>query len=315
MKVLFTVDVEGHKGKNPIDNLIWGKTTKGNFGIAMMMDIFDENDIIGIFFVDIAEAWEYGKEKISEVVKYIKHRGHEVGVHIHPDHMGDKRRPFLWQYSYEEQLEIIKKCTQFYIDIVGEQPSCFRAGKYGANQDTLDIIRSLGYKYDFSEFYGNKWCGIKNSKSCTAIRRLQNGIVEIPISSYASFHFRNYSRMDKVDTAMAYNEFKYIFNKAYEKQYFDPLIMFSHSFFFVKWRRNPNIPRPNYRAIRKFKKMIKRLKERNCEFEQIENLELMLKEESIMEPLQIIGPMAYVFFLERAIKYVWMSFETYIQMK
>ena len=87
-KAIFTVDTEGHDGKDPVKSLIFGKTKNGILaGIPMIMDICDKYNVKGLFFVDFAEAWDYGKDSITKVVKYIKKRGHDVGVHIHPDHM------------------------------------------------------------------------------------------------------------------------------------------------------------------------------------------------------------------------------------
>ena len=94
-KVIVTIDTEGHDGKDPISKLILGQTEKGRYGIEYIMDILDEFDVKALFFVDFAEAWDYGEEKVRNVVDIIKKRGHHVGVHIHPDHMADNKRLFL----------------------------------------------------------------------------------------------------------------------------------------------------------------------------------------------------------------------------
>ena len=54
------------------------------------MDVCDTYNVKALFFLDFAEAWDYGCDKIKEVVKLILKRGHDIGVHIHPDHMLDK---------------------------------------------------------------------------------------------------------------------------------------------------------------------------------------------------------------------------------
>ena len=89
-KAIFTVDTEGHDGVDPVRYLIFGETKNGEkAGIPLIMDMLDQFNAKGLFFVDFAEAWHYGKEKIIAVVQYIRERGHDVGVHIHPDHMAD----------------------------------------------------------------------------------------------------------------------------------------------------------------------------------------------------------------------------------
>ena len=256
-KVVFTVDVEGHVGLDPVSSLIYGKTKDGRLcGIDMIMDLLDEFDIIGIFFVDIAEAWSYGMEAIAGVMCHIKDRGHIVGVHIHPDHMADRSKMFLAEYTYQEQYEIIKKCTVFYYEILGEMPLYFRAGKYGANWDTLDILGKLGYKADFSEFYGQKWCKIEPPCTYTNIIKLENGLIEIPVNSYRSFDKIFYSRFDKIDAAMPYGEFKIVVDQLIKTESYDIIVLFAHSFSLLNWRNKPN--NPCYSKV-KYKRLYKQL--------------------------------------------------------
>ena len=106
--VLVSIDTEGPCGCNFVDKLIWGRTVDGvNAGIEMLLDIFDSNGVKGLFFVDIAEAWECGSDSIREVLLYIDGRGHDIGVHIHPDRMCDSNRRYLWEYSVAEQRDMI----------------------------------------------------------------------------------------------------------------------------------------------------------------------------------------------------------------
>ena len=254
---MVTIDVEGHAGDSPVERLIYGVMPDGTkYGIDMIMDILDSYGIKGIFFVDMAEAWDYGEEKISEVMQRIKDRKHTIGVHIHPDHMADRKRLFLHEYSDEEQTELICKCTELYEKLLGEKPKAFRAGKYSANWTTLNILGDLGYIVDFSEFYGQKWCGIHPACTCTTAIKLKNGIIEVPVSSFKSFQCFQYERFDKIDIEMPYGEFKEIITKSLLSDMMDPIIMFLHSFSFLNWRRTPNSPKANEHNIKKCKKML-----------------------------------------------------------
>jgi len=262
-QAIFTVDVEGHVGSDPVTSLIYGKTKDGRFcGIDMLMDTLDEFGIKGVFFVDIAEAWDYGEEVIANVMRHIRKRGHTVGVHIHPDHMADKTRLFLAEYSYQEQFEIIKKCTDFYTQVMGERPTCFRAGKYGANWDTLNILAELGYSADFSEFYGQKWCKINPPCTCSNAIRLSNGLVEVPVTTYKSFNEKVYSRSDKIDAAMPFSEFKLVVNKLFRCEDYNTIVLFAHSFSFLNWRNKPD--KVSF-SKRKFRKLYNQLKYVNQE--------------------------------------------------
>ncbi len=270
---IITIDTEAPAGTNPIDSLIYGKIPNGKeYGIGALMSMLDEHDYKGLFFVDIAEAWDNGEKAIAEVIDVIKTKGHDVGVHIHPDHMEDRERRFLWQYSYDEQLKIIEQCTDFYMRITGEMPKSFRAGRYGANDDTVKILDRLGYKYDFSEFPYNKRCkisfdGLYNQKK---IMRNTN-ITEIPVSVFQSFKTPFYNRMDKIDVTQSLSEFKSVINLFEENQI---IVFFMHSFSLLNWRNNPDKPVFSRKKYEKIDKMLTYL--RNNEINVVDESELAL---------------------------------------
>lgn len=260
--VIVTVDTEGHVGADPIRHLVYGATENGRYGVEYIMDIFDEVHAKVLFFVDFAEAWDYGHDKIERVVRTIIERGHDVGVHIHPDHMADKQRAFLWQYSHEEQFEIIKKCTELYTEIVGRRPLSFRAGKYGANRDTLDILCELGYKYDFSQFYHQKWCGIKPAITINSPVRYKN-LVEFPVTMHRSLKLLGYSRYDKVDIeSMIPGELRYALDQITKQNFPVVVTLFLHSFSLMEWAAHPDNPARSDEKINKLEEAIKSVSEK-----------------------------------------------------
>lgn len=244
MRTIITVDVEAHRGSDPVSSFIWGKTANGEeYGLKKMCDIFSEYGYKAIFFVDFAECFDYGEKKIKEVVDYLKTTPHHIGVHIHPDHMADRKRQFLFQYTYDEQYNIIKKCTDLFFKFVGEAPLAFRAGKYSANRDTLSILSKLGYEYDFSEFYGNPWCGIKPPVCILYPTIIESGLKEIPVTVFTSVKLLSiYQRIDKIDLTMHTTEFSKVMSSLKDKNYSDADIiisLFFHSFSLLKNRGNP----------------------------------------------------------------------------
>ena len=262
-RAIFTVDTEGHDGKDPITHLIFGETKDGKqAGIPLIMDICDQFKVKGLFFVDFAEAWHYGKDKIECVVKYILARGHDVGVHIHPDHMADKERMFLSQYSYEEQYDIIKQCTELFCELTGSQPKAFRAGKYGANRDTLKIIRELGYKADFSEFYGHdKWCHIQPPVTGNKTVQLEDGLIEFPVISYENYVRGIFHRYDKLDINRSCFEHRYLIKRIMKQDEIETVSLFCHSFSLLSWRHKPNAPSIKKSEVNHLKKALKHVSE------------------------------------------------------
>ncbi len=258
-KVIVTIDTEGHDGKDPVSCLIWGKTDSGSYGIEKLIEICDSFDVQALFFVDIAEAWDYGEQEIADVINFIEKSGHNTGVHIHPDHMADKSRLFLWEYSYDEQYEIILKCTELYKKITGKMPVAFRAGKYGANTETLDILSELGYRLDFSQFFGQKWCGINPPLTRNTPCRYKN-IIEVPVTVYESISLGKFKRYDKIDASMNSLEYRHVMNNM--KKLKDNLVisLFYHSFSLLNWRKNPDNVSINQSELRKFTKALEYIK-------------------------------------------------------
>lgn len=253
-KVILTIDTEGPRGKDPVLYQIWGKIGDKYYGVPKIIEICDRYDAKGLFFVDIPEIWDMGYDKIQEVILYIKERGHDVGVHIHPHHMPNESRQFLFEYSKQEQYQIISACTKKFYEITGEMPKSFRAGKYGANRDTLDILNELGYSYDFSEFYSQKWCGISPEINYILPVRYKN-LVEFPVTLFRSVKFGNfYQRFDKLEATNNVSESIHIL-KEYAKTDNDELIvLFLHSFSFLHFLDTPDNPALNSKAMNRFEK-------------------------------------------------------------
>lgn len=255
--VLVTVDVEGHDGNDPVGCLIFGQTDDGFYGIEYIMDVFDEVNAKVLFFVDFAEAWDYGHGKIDQVVQTILKGGHDIGVHIHPDHMADKERLFLWEYTRDEQYDMIKSCTDLYTQLVGRPPKSFRAGKYGANRDTLDILCELGYQYDFSQFYHQKWCGIQPPITVNAPCKYKS-LTEFPVTMHQSIHLGRLVREDKIDIEqMTSSELRYALGQVGLQDFPLVITLFLHSFSVLDWRAHPDHPKLNSKKQKRLLKAAK----------------------------------------------------------
>ena len=255
-KVILTIDTEGPRGSDPILYQVWGKIGNEYYGVPKIIELCDKYGAKGLFFVDIPEIYDYGYEKVKEVVTYILEKGHDVGVHVHPHHCPNESRHFLWEYSYDEQYDIIKKCTDAYVEMTGKYPLSFRAGKYGANNDTLKILSELGYKYDFSEFYSQKWCGIEPHFSYVLPRKFLD-IVEFPVTVFKSLSLgRFYSRYDKLELTDNPKEIKHILKLYAETENDEVIILFMHSFSFLNYLDKPDNPTLKKSKIRHFSEVM-----------------------------------------------------------
>ncbi|MBE6004387.1 MAG: hypothetical protein E7232_09955 [Lachnospiraceae bacterium] len=297
-QAIITVDTEAPTGNYPVEKLIYGRTENGKeYGIRALMEMFEKHGYTGLFFVDIAEAWDNGEKEIAGVIDCIKSRGHDVGVHIHPDHISDPNRRFLWEYTFNEQYEIIHKCTELYMKIVGEMPKSFRAGRYGADKNTLSIISELGYKYDFSEFPHNRRCRLPFNGIYNRTKRIEN-IIEVPVTVFRSFSSPIYGRLDKIDVTQTVEEYKKVIEQFKDGQ---TLVFFAHSFSLLNWRKNPDNPIfiPGFR--KKIDVMLSLLKDNDFNVVSENNIDFNYKQDEDGLISTAYGISQYYYFLKRGI--------------
>lgn len=306
-KVLVSIDTEAPVGDEPVTKMIIGKIENKEYGINFIMDFLDANGIKGLFFVDFAEAWDYGESKIAEVVQQIYFRGHDVGVHIHPDHMKDKNRRFLWEYTYDEQYEMISSCTSLYEKILCKRPLSFRAGRYSADKNTLQVLDELGYRYDMSEFFGSRYCKIRPEVTWNQVVKIPGlNLVEVPVTTFRSFKTPIYERYDQIDSGMIPSEFRRVISEINKRKTVDVISMFVHSFQFIDWRMNPNSPKFNRKKNRYFKKNFCTLMENDVVFiSEADLMNITMKEFDLEFELDLSGGIkSYIYFIIRALKVI-----------
>ena len=307
-KVLVSIDTEGPAGSDPVEHMIYGKTTDGEYGIKYLMRLFSDRNIRGLFFVDIPEMSDHGKEKIERVLRDIDEQDHDVGVHVHPDHMGDLSRRYLWQYTYDEQYEIIARCSDFYEKVLRRSPISFRAGRYGADNNTLLVLDKLGYKYDMSEFYASRYCKITPPVTWNRIVKCgENGLKEVPVTTFRSLSTPFYSRNDQIDSGNMPSEFRRNIRAIISNGSVDVVSMFFHSFQFLKWRKHPDNPTYSTKRWEKSISNLDFLISQDLEFISERDLDSIFLNE--LDKLGVLdrskGILPYYYFSLRAMETIW----------
>jgi len=170
---------------------IAGVTPAGEVGIGWQMEVFARHGLKAVFFVDPMPALLWGTAAIEDVVGPILSRGHDVQLHIHTEWLelagaanplGAKTGGNIKDFRFEEQCRLLDYARGVLIAAGAPAPVAFRAGNYGANDDTLRALAALGLAYDTSH------CpGIAGS-DCAISLGAQNraplshyGVVEVPI--------------------------------------------------------------------------------------------------------------------------------------
>ena len=175
---------------------IIGATSSGPLGIHYQMDRFDAHGIKAVFFVDPMPALIWGTEAIADVVGPIVARGHDVQLHLHSEWLeiagaanplGTRTGSNLRDFGFDDQCTLIDYARGVLIAAGAPRPVAFRAGNYGANDDTLRALAELGITYDTSHCPGIavSECQISLGPNDRHVQR-HLGTIEVPIGCIAA---------------------------------------------------------------------------------------------------------------------------------
>jgi peptidoglycan/xylan/chitin deacetylase (PgdA/CDA1 family) len=198
-KVLITVDTElsarlfqdGADVRANVEQSILCRCPAGQFGIGWQMDVLDAHQLTGVFFVDPMPALVYGEAFLQGIVGPIVARGHEVQLHIHtewlewaPDSPVDGRQGRnIGDFSLADQIVLLGLARDLLVKAGAPLPTAFRAGNYGANDDSLTALTQLGLLWDtsFNAGYLGNPCAISLAADQVAPAP-HRGLTEVPVS-------------------------------------------------------------------------------------------------------------------------------------
>ncbi len=161
-------------------------------GVDWQMRQLEDHGLVGIFFVDPMPALVYGPDVIARIVQPIIARGHEVQLHLHPEWLdwavtqpvGARRGRSIGDFGFDDQVTLLTLARTLLVDAGAPPVLAFRAGNYGANDDTLRALSRIGLRYDtsFNPAYIGAPCQIGlGIDQVDPVERL--GMVEIPVSA------------------------------------------------------------------------------------------------------------------------------------
>ncbi len=210
-------------------------------GITRIMDICDKHNVKSTFFLNVYEYKRYGEQVIQDISKSIDGRGFDVQLHTHPQWTYDKKRNMMYQYSLNEQIQIIKDGKNLIKKWIGKDSVIHRAGAYSANEDTLKALYENNIFYDSSFFYLYPTCSLQNLDLKKNVISMSNGVNQIPVNV---FYLERYGKwlnfleplkgvvkydIDSIDSETMI--------KAIDKgieHHFDVIVLFLHSFTFIR---------------------------------------------------------------------------------
>jgi peptidoglycan/xylan/chitin deacetylase (PgdA/CDA1 family) len=197
--ILITVDTElsalfHQRDVTPSANFassIEGKCAEGSFGIGWQMNQMEARGLKGVFFVDPLPSLVYGESWLSDVIGPIVARGHEAQLHIHTEWLAwAKESPVegrqgqnLADFCLADQKVLLGLAIDLLMRAGAPRPTAFRAGNYGADDNSLCALAELGLIWDTSvnaPYIGGA-CRIGVSPDqVSAIER--HRIIELPVA-------------------------------------------------------------------------------------------------------------------------------------
>jgi len=285
IKVFITVDTEhsiggafSDRNLKPVGNekRVWGKIGDKVFGIPLMMDIAETFDIRLTFFVEVMNKYYFGEGESKKICEYIMNRGHDVQLHLHPNYLNftlnnpleKTYSDLIGTYDSEKQIELVQEGIEMLIQNGVPRPVAFRAGCFGANDETLRVLKAAGLFIDssYNKAYVGDTCLLDNE----AINDLTflNEIWEFPITSFVESTKVRAKRFKPLDVnGVGFQEMKSVLNQAEENGPRNITIIL-HSFSFLKpYDVQYNKVRPRWNVIRRFRNLCQYVSENSDLFE------------------------------------------------
>ena len=167
---VFSVDTECSVLRQPnpnpdrvVDELIFGDFGNGArpAGIGLHMDLLESFGFRGSFFVDVLMEFEHGQAALERTVEAILQRGHEVELHVHPEHLRWSRDGQVERLANElsggrvlRDADAFRRLTELSVDLferrVGRPPVAYRAGGYRISDVQFPILEEFGIRIDSS---------------------------------------------------------------------------------------------------------------------------------------------------------------------
>lgn len=176
--LLITVDTElssllHERGVGLEENVrrsIWAEAQGRAYGIGWQMDMLDRYNLKGVFFVDPMPALVHGTDFLKPIVTTIVERGHEVQMHVHTEWLdwardspvGGRQGRNIADFARDDQIRLLGLAKSWLEQAGAPAITAFRAGNFGANDDTLRALAAIGVRWDSSvnAAYLGRECGI-----------------------------------------------------------------------------------------------------------------------------------------------------------
>ena len=206
-RVYITTDVECAEERNigtrrvptqGYDIRVWGRfrNQKRDLGIGLLMRELEAEGLAGTFYTEVFGSQHFGADRFAEVVGAMCERGHDVQLHTHPiQRVADWRTrgvdpapDNIADYGRQKQAELLREGIGILAKagIPRDDVTSFRAGNFGANNDTWDAMADAGLvvSSNYNPCYFHKNCKIRTESAAPGLFDTGHGVWELPISNF-----------------------------------------------------------------------------------------------------------------------------------
>jgi hypothetical protein len=239
------------------------ETRDGSFGLEYQCRRLQDHSLVATFFVEPLFTYALGNYPLEQMVSTIRSHGQSLELHAHTEWLPYSQSPTLlempngdnlFDFSVSEQEVILKKAIEALLKCGADEVSAFRAGNFGANNDTLSALARNGVRYDstYNASMLGTACRIEASAPLNTHFE-SNGVIEIPVSVLECWpHTLRHAQL----CALSFAEMRSALEQASD-QGASSFVIVSHSFELVKDRRKPGrMIRPDRTVIRRFDKLL-----------------------------------------------------------
>ena len=188
-----TSDWQRDGGRFAADRDLYGVTELGERGLRYQLDLIERHGVRAVVFLEALSAGVLGPDLLAEVVRLVRDRGHEVGLHIHTEWLVYYQRPLLddrygpnmSDFSEDDQVRLIDRGLENLFRAGAGPIAALRAGNAGASKATLRAARRSGIQIDSSYFapHLNGVCRLPSDPALSHPVCLE-GIIEVPITRF-----------------------------------------------------------------------------------------------------------------------------------
>jgi peptidoglycan/xylan/chitin deacetylase (PgdA/CDA1 family) len=153
-------------------------------GLTHMARMLKERGLAGTFFLNVYEYKSWGEPVLRDIATRLQADGHDVALHTHPQWAYDPARPYMYDYSAEDQNRIIADGVRLLQQWTGRPVVAHRAGAYSANRDTIAALARNGILLDSSLFLDHPHSRLNGLGLPANAPSMIGSVLEIPVTVY-----------------------------------------------------------------------------------------------------------------------------------